>query len=127
MFVRLAISFLWILGAPGAALAEPGSEPLISFEDGQITLEDLAAQNPAFVTWLGMGTTPLLLQLERTVARFFGAEDAACVASGYLSTAAGVQALRAAGAFDVAFVDEHAHYCRNCGTLLPRPGHEPES
>lgn len=22
--------------------------------------------------------------------------------------------------------DAQAHYCRNCGTLLPRPGHEPE-
>jgi voltage-gated potassium channel len=22
--------------------------------------------------------------------------------------------------------DPHAHYCRNCGSHLPRPGHEPE-
>lgn len=23
--------------------------------------------------------------------------------------------------------DAHAHYCRNCGTVLPRPGHQPET
>jgi len=59
---------------------------------------------------VGMGTTPLYLEVEAAAARFFGTEDAAYVASGYLSNTAGVQALHTAGTFDAIFVDEQAHF-----------------
>jgi 7-keto-8-aminopelargonate synthetase-like enzyme len=59
----------------------------------------------------GMGTTTLIMEVERTAARFFGTDDAAYIASGYLSNTAGVQALREGDAFDVVFVDQHAHFC----------------
>ena len=59
----------------------------------------------------GMGTIPLYLQVEEAAARFFGAEDAAYLVSGYLSNMAGVQAMGEGGAFDAVFVDEHSHFC----------------
>ena len=59
----------------------------------------------------GMGTAPIHLEVEDAAALFFGTEDAAYVASGYLSNTAGVQALHATGAFDAIFVDQHAHLC----------------
>ena len=59
----------------------------------------------------GAGTAPVHLEVEAAAARFFNTEDSAYVASGYLSTTAGVQALYQAGTFDVLFVDEHAHFC----------------
>lgn len=59
----------------------------------------------------GMGTAPAHAEVEAAVARFFGDEDAAYLASGYLSNVAGVQALRARAPFDMIFIDEHAHYC----------------
>ena len=55
--------------------------------------------------------TPLQVEIERTAARFFAAEDAAYLASGYLTNTAGVQALSEDGAFDAVFIDQHAHYC----------------
>jgi 7-keto-8-aminopelargonate synthetase-like enzyme len=80
----------------------------------------------------GMGTTPVLLEVEETAARFFGTDGAAYVASGYLSNTAGVQALQTLGVFDVIFMDEHAHYCvgdaaRSTGLPVHRFGHlDPE-
>ena len=59
----------------------------------------------------GMGTAPIHLEVESAAARFFGVEDAAYMASGYLSNTAGVQALHATGAFNAIFVDRHAHLC----------------
>jgi len=59
----------------------------------------------------GMGTAPIHLEVESAAARFFGVEDAAYMASGYLSNTAGVQALHAIGAFDAIFVDRQAHLC----------------
>ncbi len=56
-------------------------------------------------------TNPPHLDVERAAAAFFATEDAAYLASGYLSNTAGVQALREAGAFDAIFIDQHAHYC----------------
>ncbi len=56
------------------------------------------------------GTTPLLLELERKVAEFFGTEDAAYLPSGYLSNIAGMKALAGMNKFDVIFLDEGSHY-----------------
>lgn len=58
----------------------------------------------------GFGNTPLYAEVERMAARFFGAEDAAYLASGYLTNIAGLQVLRSRKAFDVVFNDEMAHY-----------------
>ena len=58
----------------------------------------------------GFGTSPLHLELEQTAARFFGTESAAYIPSGYLSNLAALKALYDSGEFDVAFIDEHAHY-----------------
>ena len=57
------------------------------------------------------GTTPLLLELETLVSRYFNTEDAVYLPSGYLSNIAGLQALDKMGKFDVLFVDEASHYC----------------
>jgi 7-keto-8-aminopelargonate synthetase-like enzyme len=59
----------------------------------------------------GMGTAPLHLEVEAAAARFFGTQDAAYVASGYLSNTAGIQVLHAIQAFDTIFVDQRAHPC----------------
>jgi glycine C-acetyltransferase/8-amino-7-oxononanoate synthase len=59
----------------------------------------------------GMGTAPLHLEVEAAAARFFGTEDAAYVASGYLSNTAGIQVLHTTRTFDTIFVDQHAHPC----------------
>jgi glycine C-acetyltransferase/8-amino-7-oxononanoate synthase len=59
----------------------------------------------------GMGTAALYLEVERAAAEFLGYEASAYLPSGYLSTLAGLKALRAMKAFDVIFIDEHAHYC----------------
>jgi 8-amino-7-oxononanoate synthase len=66
----------------------------------------------------GMGTIPLHLQVEEAAARFFGTEDAAYLASGYLSNMAGVQAMHQAGAFDVVFVDAYSHFCVNDAAMV---------
>ena len=59
----------------------------------------------------GKGTTQLLLDVEKKTAQYFGADDAAYIASGYLSNIAGVQALNIYKRIDVVFIDEYAHYC----------------
>ena len=57
------------------------------------------------------GTTPLLLEIEKKLADFFGTEDAAYLPSGYLSNIAGIAALNNMNLFDVIFIDEGSHYC----------------
>lgn len=58
----------------------------------------------------GFGTTPLHVAVEKKAAEFFGTEDAAYIASGYLCNIAGFQALTATAGFDAVFVDEGSHY-----------------
>ena len=57
------------------------------------------------------GTTPLLLDVEKVAAEYFGTEDAAYLPSGYLSNIAGIEALNKLKKFDVIFIDEDSHYC----------------
>ena len=76
----------------------------------------------------GMGTAPVHVQVETAASKFFATEDAAYLASGYLNNTAGVQALHRSGAFDIIFVDEHAHYCvhdaaRTTGARIHRFSH----
>ncbi|MEN8153117.1 MAG: pyridoxal phosphate-dependent aminotransferase family protein [Acidobacteriota bacterium] len=59
----------------------------------------------------GYGTTKLLRDVEKNAARYFGTDDAAYIASGYLSNLAGIQALNIYKKIDAVFVDENAHYC----------------
>jgi 7-keto-8-aminopelargonate synthetase-like enzyme len=59
----------------------------------------------------GPGTTTAHLEVERCAANFFGVQDSAYTPSGYLNNTAGVQALSQSKAFDVIFIDEHAHFC----------------
>ncbi len=69
-------------------------------------------------------TNPVQVEVERAAARFFATEDAAYLASGYLSNTAGVQALRATGAFDAIFLDQHVHYCiRDAAATAGTPVH----
>lgn len=56
------------------------------------------------------GTTPLYVEVEKRAAEFFGTEDAAYVASGYLQNMAAFQAMDQLKMFDVVFLDERAHY-----------------
>ncbi|MDQ7849074.1 MAG: pyridoxal phosphate-dependent aminotransferase family protein [Armatimonadota bacterium] len=65
----------------------------------------------------GFGTTPLYVALEAAAARFFGSEDAAYIASGYLSNLAALQALVGAADFSAVFVDQGSHY--SLTDLLP--------
>jgi 8-amino-7-oxononanoate synthase len=59
-------------------------------------------------TRAGFGNNPILLDLERKIAAFFGTEDAVAYPSGYMS---GLFLARAVGdAWDAAFVDEDAHF-----------------
>jgi 7-keto-8-aminopelargonate synthetase-like enzyme len=58
----------------------------------------------------GFGNTPLYAEVERMAARFFGTEDAAYLASGYLSNIAALQVLRLRKRYDAIFHDETAHY-----------------
>lgn len=59
----------------------------------------------------GIGTTDLLIKLDREIATFFDTEDAVYLPSGYLSNMAGIQALKAMKKFDVVYIDEVVHYC----------------
>ncbi len=59
----------------------------------------------------GMGTAAIHLKVEQLAAKYFAAEDASYIASGYLSNMAGLQALYEARSFDVIFIDQHAHFC----------------
>ena len=56
----------------------------------------------------GFGAHPPLLEVERLASQFFGAEDAFYFTSGYWGNTLTLQSL--AGRFDIAFVDEFAHY-----------------
>jgi 8-amino-7-oxononanoate synthase len=59
-------------------------------------------------TRAGFGNNPVLLDLERKLAAYFGAEDAVVYPSGYMS---GLFLAGAAGpSWDAAFLDEHAHF-----------------
>jgi len=58
----------------------------------------------------GYGNTPLYEEVERVAAKFFGTEDAAYIASGYLANVAALQALRQQTPFDVIFQDAMGHY-----------------
>lgn len=72
----------------------------------------------------GAGTTPVHAAVEAAASRFFDTEDSAYLASGYLSSTAGVQALYEAGSFDVIFIDEHAHFSvRDAARSTPAPAH----
>ncbi|MDF1550523.1 MAG: pyridoxal phosphate-dependent aminotransferase family protein [Bacteroidales bacterium] len=64
------------------------------------------------------GTTNLLLELEESLAAYFGTEAAAYLPSGYLSNIAGFQALAQLDLFDIIFIDEGSHYCNIDGALL---------
>ncbi len=56
------------------------------------------------------GTTPLYMEVEKKAAEYFGAEDAAFVASGYLQNMAAFQAMAQLKLFDIVLLDETAHY-----------------
>lgn len=58
----------------------------------------------------GFGNTPLYAEVEHVAARFFRTEDAAYLASGYLSNIGAIQILRNRRRFDVIFQDAIAHY-----------------
>ncbi|NOY38637.1 MAG: pyridoxal phosphate-dependent aminotransferase family protein [Chlorobi bacterium] len=58
----------------------------------------------------GYGTTPLLASLEKEAAAFFGTEQAVCVASGYLTSMAGLGGMMHLNPFDIIFADQYAHY-----------------
>jgi glycine C-acetyltransferase/8-amino-7-oxononanoate synthase len=58
----------------------------------------------------GYGNTPLYEEVERVAATFFGTEDAAYMASGYLTNVAALQILREQQGFDVVFQDAIGHY-----------------
>ena len=60
-------------------------------------------------TRAGFGTSPLLLEVERRTAEFFGTEAAFYFSSGYTANHIAVQALAAHA--DAVFVDDEAHYC----------------
>lgn len=55
------------------------------------------------------GTTPLLKELEQTIANFYDTEEAIYLPSGYLSNHAGITALNELDRYDVIFMDEDAH------------------
>src|SRR5208337_3013453 len=56
------------------------------------------------------GNTPVYLEVEKKASEFFATEDAAYLASGYLSNIAGLQGLVQTGQYDLFVVDERAHY-----------------
>ncbi|MBU2493745.1 MAG: pyridoxal phosphate-dependent aminotransferase family protein [Bacteroidetes bacterium] len=64
------------------------------------------------------GTTPLLLEVEKTAAQYFACEDAAYLASGFLSDIAAVQAFINMDLFDSIFIDEISHYSNNYASKL---------
>ncbi|MBI1842006.1 MAG: pyridoxal phosphate-dependent aminotransferase family protein [Verrucomicrobia bacterium] len=66
----------------------------------------------------GFGNTPLLMDVERSAAAFFGMESAFYFSSGYAANHIAVQAL-ASGA-DKVFVDAEAHYCVQEAACLAR-------
>jgi 8-amino-7-oxononanoate synthase len=66
-------------------------------------------------TRIGFGNNPVLLDLEKNLASFFGTEDAVLYPSGYMS---GLFLSRAADTpWAAAFLDEHAHFSLKDGVL----------
>ena len=63
----------------------------------------------------GLGTSPQVLELEQEAAAYFGTEDAAYLATGYLSDMAGLQALCEYTRVDAIFIDEFAHFSHRDG------------
>jgi len=59
----------------------------------------------------GYGNIPLLQELEREAASYFGTDDAVYLATGYLSDMAGIQALCAHTRVDAIFIDESGTAC----------------
>jgi 7-keto-8-aminopelargonate synthetase-like enzyme len=57
-----------------------------------------------------LGTSPVHWQLEREAADFFGTEDSAYLASGYLVNSAAVHALSAIERTDCIYIDECSHF-----------------
>ena len=55
------------------------------------------------------GNTPLLEQVEKKLSAFFDSEDAVYLPSGYLSSLAGIQALRDMQRCQIIFLDEASH------------------
>lgn len=64
----------------------------------------------------GYGENPVLLDVERKAARFFGTEEAFYFVSGYSGNAVMTQGI--GDAFDAFFVDERAHYSVHDGVVL---------
>ncbi len=64
------------------------------------------------------GTNPLILEIEKKAAEYFGTEDAVYLPSGYLSNIAGMAALKELDLFDLVFIDEDSHYCNYEGAVL---------
>jgi len=58
----------------------------------------------------GYGNTPLYEEVERAAVKFFATEDAAYLASGYLTNVAALQVLRESPGFDIIFQDAMGHY-----------------
>ncbi len=56
------------------------------------------------------GTTPLLEKIEMKLASYFNTEDAVYLPSGYLSSHAGLMALKELGLYQLIFLDESSHY-----------------
>jgi len=81
-----------------AGLIQAANEASIKYGIGTATSRSLA------------GTTPLLLEIEKKIAGFFGTEDAVFLPSGYLTNLAGLKALNEMERYDVILLDENAHY-----------------
>ncbi len=71
-------------------------------------------------TRAGLGTNPLVLELEKEAASYFGTEDAVYLATGYLSDMAGIQALCNYTRVDAIFIDELAHFSNRDGAATVR-------
>jgi 7-keto-8-aminopelargonate synthetase-like enzyme len=87
-------------------LLEAASRAILKYGTGSATSRSIT------------GTTPLILELEKKAAEYFGAEDAAYLPSGYLSNIAGMAALKEMELFDIVFIDEDSHYCHYEGAML---------
>jgi 7-keto-8-aminopelargonate synthetase-like enzyme len=66
----------------------------------------------------GFGNNPVLLDVERKIAGYFGTEDSVYFVSGYLDNLILAQGL--AKAYDVIFIDEMAHYSVRDGVATAR-------
>jgi len=86
-----------------ARLTKAADEASRTYGTGSATSRNLA------------GTTPLLLDIEKRIAGYFGTEDAAFLPSGYLSNLAGLKALSEMKLYDVIFLDERSHYSLSDG------------